>query len=162
MRDSGVSPRAYQNRLLVSLPGEEFERVRPHLVSNALGCKCPLYEAKKRIELVHFIEIVVASLVKTMMNGDAAEVGSIGNEVFVGIPDLFGDKQAPKSVYMRVAGANLKMKAGVFRQVMRRNPSMQSAMLHYAQAFFNQIAQSAACNTFHLLEQRCCRWLLMT
>src|SRR5208282_3573547 len=23
-------------------------------------------------------------------------------------------------------------------------------------------AQSAACNTFHHLEQRCCRWLLMT
>jgi hypothetical protein len=35
-------------------------------------------------------------------------------------------------------------------------------MLHYAHAFFNQVAQSAACNTFHVLEQRCCRWLLMT
>jgi len=35
-------------------------------------------------------------------------------------------------------------------------------MLHYAQAFFNQVSQSAACNTFHLLEQQCCRWFLMT
>jgi len=32
----------------------------------------------------------------------------------------------------------------------------------YAHAFFNQVAQSAACNQFHSLEQRCCRWLLMT
>jgi hypothetical protein len=35
-------------------------------------------------------------------------------------------------------------------------------MLNYAHAFFNQVAQSVACNTFHHLEQRCCRWLLMT
>jgi hypothetical protein len=35
-------------------------------------------------------------------------------------------------------------------------------MLHYAHAFFNQVAQSAACNHFHSLEQRCSRWLLMT
>ena len=35
-------------------------------------------------------------------------------------------------------------------------------MLHYAHAFFNQVAQSAACNQFHSIRQRCCRWLLMT
>jgi len=35
-------------------------------------------------------------------------------------------------------------------------------MLLYAHAFFNQVAQSAACNQFHSLVQRCCRWLLMT
>lgn len=31
-----------------------------------------------------------------------------------------------------------------------------------AHAFFNQVAQSATCNHFHSLQQRCCRWLLMT
>ncbi len=35
-------------------------------------------------------------------------------------------------------------------------------MLRYVHALFNQVAQSAACNHFHSLEQRCCRWLLMT
>ena len=35
-------------------------------------------------------------------------------------------------------------------------------MLQYVHAFFNQVAQSAACNHHHGLEQRCCRWLLMT
>jgi CRP-like cAMP-binding protein len=39
---------------------------------------------------------------------------------------------------------------------------MQTVMLRYAHALFNQVAQSAACNHFHTLEQRCCRWLLMT
>jgi CRP-like cAMP-binding protein len=35
-------------------------------------------------------------------------------------------------------------------------------MLRCAHAVFSQIAQSAACNHFHLIQQRCCRWLLMT
>jgi CRP-like cAMP-binding protein len=159
---SGVSQRAHQNRLLSSLPDEEFERLRPHLAPNALQYKCPLYEANEPIKFVHFIETGVASLVNTMMNGDAAEVGTIGNEGFVGIPVLFGDKQAPTRVYMQVGGASLKMKADLFRAEMERNAYLQKTMLHYAHAFFNQVAQSAACNTFHLLEQRCCRWLLMT
>ena len=39
---------------------------------------------------------------------------------------------------------------------------MQTVFLHYAHAFFNQVAQSAACAHLHPLEQRCARWLLMT
>jgi CRP-like cAMP-binding protein len=162
MLDNEVSPRAHQNRLLASLPYEVYERLRPHVIPTALEFKCPLYEANEPIEYVHFIETGVASLVNTMTNGDVAEVGTIGNEGFVGLPVLFGDKEAPTSVYMQVGGAGLKMKADVFRAEMQANASTQRAMLGYAHAFFNQVAQSAACNTLHLLEQRCCRWLLMT
>jgi len=39
---------------------------------------------------------------------------------------------------------------------------MRVVMLRYVHALFNQVAQSAACSHFHSLEQRCCRWLLMT
>ena len=95
--DGGISPKAHQNRLLASLPDEEFERLRPHLVPTVLGYKCPLYEANAPIAFVHFIETGVASLVNTMMNGDAAEVGTIGNEGFVGVPILFGDREAATS-----------------------------------------------------------------
>jgi hypothetical protein len=35
-------------------------------------------------------------------------------------------------------------------------------MLRCAHAFFNQVAQSAACSHHHNIAQRCCRWLLMT
>jgi len=54
------------------------------------------------------------------------------------------------------------MAASKFRSELARSASMRRVMLHYAHAFFNQVAQSAACNQFHSLEQRCCRWLLMT
>jgi CRP-like cAMP-binding protein len=54
------------------------------------------------------------------------------------------------------------MKASQFAKELARSATMHAVMLRYAHAFFNQVAQSAACNQFHSLEQRCCRWLLMT
>lgn len=159
--DRGASSTIHQNRLLASLTDETHDQLRPYLLHEVLDYKAPLYEANEPIEFVHFIETGVASLITIMMNGDTAEVGTIGNEGFVGIPILFGDKQAPTGAYMQVGGAGLKMKVNRFREAMQRNPLMQRAMLHYAHTFFNQVAQTAACNTFHLLEQRCCRWLLM-
>ena len=159
--DRGASPTAHQNRLLASLTDETHDQIRPYLLPEVLDYKSPLCEANEPIEFVHFIETGVVSLVNTMLNGDTAEVGTIGNEGFVGIPILLGDKQAPTGAYMQVGGAGLKMKVNRFREAIQRNPLMLKALLHYAHTFFNQIAQTAACNTFHLLEQRCCRWLLM-
>jgi CRP-like cAMP-binding protein len=97
-----------------------------------------------------------------MRNGDAVKVGTIGNEGIIGMPVVFGDHQASHSVYMQVAGAGFKMKANLFRQEMQRSASLQRAMLRYGHAFFNQVAQTAACSICHSLEQRCCRSLLMT
>ena len=54
------------------------------------------------------------------------------------------------------------MKASLFKKELARSASMRAVMLRYTHAFFNQVAQSAACNHFHSLQQRCCRWLLMT
>jgi CRP-like cAMP-binding protein len=35
-------------------------------------------------------------------------------------------------------------------------------MLRYTQALITQISQTAVCNRLHSVEQRLCRWLLMT
>lgn len=73
-----------------------------------------------------------------------------------------GERVAPTSVHVQVPGQGLRMKASLFKRALVHSPTMQVVMLRYAHALFNQVAQSAACNHFHSLEQRCCRWLLMT
>ena len=150
------------NRLLGLLPPRDYARLRPHLQPIPLHYRQSLYRAHKPIGFVYFIETGVGSLVNTMVNGQASEVGTIGNEGLVGLPIVFGDDRAPTSVYIQVPGAGLKMKAALFKQELARSASMRAVMEHYAHAFFNQVAQSAACNQFHSIEQRCCRWLLMT
>ena len=97
-----------------------------------------------------------------MANGDVAEVGTIGNEGVVGLPLILQDEESPTSVYIQVPGTGVRMTAVLFRKELARSASMRTVMLRYTHAFFNQVAQSAACNQFHSLEQRCCRWLLMT
>jgi CRP-like cAMP-binding protein len=152
----------HANRLLGLLSPRDYQRLRPHLHRIPLEYKQSLYRASKPINFVYFIETGVGSLVNTMKNGDAAEVGTIGNEGAVGLPILFGDNRAPTSVYVQVPGAGLRMKASLFEKELMQSGSMRTVMLHYAHAFFNQVAQSAACNHYHSLQQRCCRWLLMT
>ena len=150
------------NRLLSLLRPSDYARLRPHLHHVPLTYRQSLYRANKRIEYVYFIETGVGSLVNTMVNGEAAEVGTIGNEGVVGLPFVLGDDRAPTSVYVQVPGSGLRIKAALFKREMARSASMRVVMLRYAHAFFNQVAQSAACNHFHSLQQRCCRWLLMT
>jgi CRP-like cAMP-binding protein len=150
------------NRLLGLLSAKDYGRLRPHLRRIPLGYRQSLYRARQRIEFVYFIETGVGSLVNTMKDGRAAEVGTIGNEGVVGLPLLLDDDRAPTSVYVQVPGAGLRMKAAAFAQELAKSASMRKVMLRYAHALFNQVAQSAACNHFHSIERRCCRWMLMT
>ena len=144
------------------LPANDFDRLRPHLHDVALDYRFELYGAGKPIPFVYFPVTGVASIVNTMMDGSAAEVGTVGNEGMVGLPVILGDTVAPNDVYVQVPGSGLRMPANVFREMLEGSSTMRTVMLHYVHALFNQIAQSAACNSFHTIEQRCCRWLLMT
>ena len=150
------------NRLLGLLPPRDYARLLPHLQRIPLEYRQSLYRANEPIGFVYFVETGVGSLVNTMANGQAAEVGTIGNEGLVGLPIVFGDDRAPTSVYVQVPGAGLRMKAALFKKELAQSASMRTVMLRYAHAFFNQVAQSAACNHFHSIDRRCCRWLLMT
>ena len=79
---------AHVNRLLGLLSSKDYRRLQPHLRRIPLGYRQSLYRAHQRLGFVYFIESGVGSLVNTMANGQAAEVGTIGNEGVVGLPLL--------------------------------------------------------------------------
>ena len=109
-----TDPRA--NRLLGLLTADDYERLRPHLQPIVLDYRKSLYEADKLIEFVWFIESGVGSLVNTMANGDAAEVGTIGNEGLVGLPLLLGDDRAPTAFMSRFRASACRMNGSAVRQ----------------------------------------------
>src|SRR5882762_8837087 len=113
------------NRLLTYLPQEDQERLLHFLEPVVLEYKHPLYNADERIEFVHFIESGVGSLVCTMADGQAAEVGTIGNEGLIGLPVLLGDTRAPSSMYVQVPGRGLRMRAATFREQLEQSPQMR-------------------------------------
>jgi CRP-like cAMP-binding protein len=150
------------NRLLTLLSDDDYERLRPHFSISKLSYRKVLYDARREIRNVYFPIDGVASLVLEMGNGAAVEVGTIGSEGMVGIPIVLGDRHAPSTVYVQVPGRALRMDARVFHQEVKRSPTLHAVLLRYIHALFNQVAQSAACAHLHKVEQRCCRWLLMT
>ena len=99
------------------------------------------------IDYVYFLEEGVASLVNTMRKGTSVEVGTAGNEGMVGLPIVFGDQQSPMNVYMQVPGRGLRLKASTLSGELNRNTRLRTALLHYAHAFFNQVAQSSFLGT---------------
>jgi CRP-like cAMP-binding protein len=153
-------PQSSQNRLLEMMPPSDLARLRPHLHKVTLEYRMELCEANEPIRDVYFPISGVASLVNFMADGFATEVGTIGNEDFIGIPIVLGDTVGPTNVYIQVPGSGLRL--NILKDLLERSTASRTLMLHYVHAFFNQVAQSVACNTAHKIEQRCCRRLLMT
>jgi CRP-like cAMP-binding protein len=54
------------------------------------------------------------------------------------------------------------LKAQVFRQQARLGGPLAGVLLRYAQALMGHTERLTACNAWHTIEQRLCRWLLVT
>ena len=75
---------------------------------------------------------------------------------------LLGADTMPDKVIVQVRGQAMRMKATVLKAEAKRGSVIAQVLYRYLNAFLTQITQSVACNILHSLEQRCCRWLLMT
>jgi CRP-like cAMP-binding protein len=62
----------------------------------------------------------------------------------------------------QIAGDAIVVGAAEFLDVSNAGGHFQAVLMRYAQALMTQIAQGAACNRLHTVDQRCGRWLLMT
>jgi len=111
-----ITPQAAtKNRLLSSLSLDDYELLHPHLEEVELAYRQVLYAPYKPISFVYFFQTGVGSLVNTMKNGAASEVGTIGNEGIAGLPILLGDDRAPTNVYVQVPGRGLRIETSVFQ-----------------------------------------------
>ncbi|HVC97452.1 MAG TPA: Crp/Fnr family transcriptional regulator [Pirellulales bacterium] len=151
-----------QNRLLASLPRNEYRRLHPHLERVSLPLRDILYEANGPIPHVFFPLNGVVSLVIVMEGGFSLEVGTIGNEGMVGTPVFLGSDSSPTRAISQVPGEALRMETKVFEEEMKRGGPLYGLVQRYTQAMINQISQSTVCNHRHSVEKRMCRWLLMS
>jgi CRP-like cAMP-binding protein len=150
------------NRLLATLPEEDFTQFFAALEPIDLSLRQVIQDTGQSIEHVYFVESGVTSVLTIMANGSTIEVGMIGREGMVGIAALLDHEDPPTAhVIVQIPGSALKMPLALCKVAFDQSVAVRTAMLRFASSLLNMSAQTAACNRLHSVEQRCARWLLM-
>jgi CRP-like cAMP-binding protein len=103
----------------------------------------------------------VVSLLSRMENGEVAEIAITGNDGVVGVALFMGGATTTTDATVQSAGFAYRLSGEVSRKEFSRAGPLHDLLLRYAQALFTQMAQTAACNRHHSLENQLCRWLLL-
>lgn len=152
---------ATKNSLLARLSTSDFAQISTDFEHIRLQVHDVIYEAGAEIQYAHFPVSGCVSLVHDAPDG-IVEVGTIGFEGMIGLPLLLHGSSATTRALVQVEGEAYRMTAAALRRIIATSDSISRILLRFALAFFNQVAQSVACNRLHSLEERCARWLLIT
>lgn len=158
---SEIEQLSTRNRLLSNLSASDFAFFAPHLRRTELVFRSTVHAAGEPIVTAVFPEHGYASMLASLEDGDAAEVGMIGYEGVIGLPLLFSTDRSLVEAMVQAGGTALHLPSVIFQQACEERPTVRALMLRYAMAFNVQVTMTAACNSRHVVEQRLARWLLM-
>lgn len=150
------------NRLLNWLSTETRERIERNGRSVQLEATKTLYAAHETITHIYFPHTCYVSSIYSTEDGSTSEVGIVGNEGIVGSNIFFGDRSNPHDTLVQGGGTALRVRADVALSEFHDNKELQGAAMKFSRSLFLQVSQTAVCNSQHSLEQRFCRWLLMS
>lgn len=150
------------NWLLDALSDESYDNLVNDLKPVSFSLGDVVYEAGGHLSDIYFPTTAHISLLYTMINGSTAEMGLIGKEGVVGVALFMGGETTPNRAVVQGSGKALKLAFKAMQREFSRAGEFQKCLLRYTMALIAQISQTAVCNRLHSVEQRLCRWLLMT
>ena len=150
------------NRLLEALPAGEQSRMLARCDNVELNFGDVLCTPRERLSHVYFPTRSFISLVMPMDKSAGLEVALIGNEGMFGVPLALGVDVSGVRAVVQGAGAALRMDAALFCHELERSQALQGGINRYVFVRLSQLAQTAACTRYHVVEARLARWLLMT
>jgi CRP-like cAMP-binding protein len=154
--------RPIANALLAALPRAEYRRVLALLEPVTLTFGDILHEQGEVITHVYFPTDSLVSLLTLVDRHLALEVGLVGREGMVGVAYAMGIGATPFRALVQGTGTAMRMKAPAFRKELAASVALQREVHLYAHSLMAQVATTAACNRFHVVQERLARWLLMT
>lgn len=150
------------NRLLATLPKNEYKRLLPKLKTVNLVLGDELYEPGGTIKYVYFPNDSIISLISELSETSWLEVGMVGNEGMAGLAVFMGVDSSSTHALVQGSGTAMRMSSPAVRSEANQLGSLHRLLHRYSHSLLNQVAQSSACNRFHLVNARLARWLLMT
>ena len=149
------------NKILLSIPNDEYHAIRPYLEYLALPNHLILHEPSEKFKYVYFLNKGLISFIVPMQDGQTVEAGVVGNEGVAGVPAVVGLTRSPVREIVQISGDGFKLKVNTMMSILKSIPEFQMTLTRYAVLQGIQVAQTAACNRLHHIEQRLARWLLM-
>src|SRR5712671_6371945 len=159
---TNTSGKAVANRILLTIPDDEYTAIRPHLEYLALARHDSLHEPNETPRFVYFPNSGLLSLVVVTSDGKTVEAGIVGKEGIVGLASAVGLSRNPLREVVQIAGDGFKMGIVALQNAVKSMPQLQISLSRYAVLHGLQVSQTAACNRLHGAAQRLARWLLMT
>ena len=150
------------NRLLAGLPQKDRQHFLTHCERVVLEFSEVLTEPGEAIRYVYFPTQSFISLIARINQHASLEVGLVGDEGMLGASLILDVDVSPLHALVQGAGPALRMAVEPFRHELARSPALQQTLKRYLYVELGQLAQTAACNRFHVVEARLARWLLMT
>ena len=150
------------NSLLAALPRMEYQRLAAALEPVALIFGQVLHEPGEPFRHVYFPGQSLVSLLTLVDGRSALEIGLVGREGMVGTALALGVDVSPVRALVQGAGVAMRMKSARFLRELGKSLHLQRALYSYTHILMAQVAQTAACNRFHVVQARLARWLLMT
>src|SRR5271154_4302164 len=157
-----VDGKPIRNKVLLTLPDDEYELMRADLMYVDLPSHLSIHEPTENIESVYFPNRGMVSQVVVTKDGRTVEVGVVGNEGYVGAGLAAGLSRSSVREIIQIAGDGFRMMANALERILRSAPQLQVILNRSTGLQGMQVAQTAACNRLHNIEQRLSRWLLMT
>lgn len=150
-----------QNRLLAALPDADWHRWQTQLEPVDLAFGQVLCESGCAPEHVYFPTTDIMSLLYLTADGDSSEIAVVGNDGVVGISLFMGGHATPGRSVVQSAGRGHRLPAQAVKSEVDRSGPVMHMLLRYTQALIAQVAQTAACNRHHSIDQLLCRRLLL-
>ncbi len=151
-----------RNHLLAALPAEVQVRLFPFVELVTLPLGQVMYEAGDKLDYVYFPVDAIVSLLYVMESGASAEISVVGNEGLIGIALFMGGESTSSRAIVQSAGHAYRLKGAKLMEEFNRHGTLLKSMLRYTQSLITQMAQTAACNRHHSIDQQLCRWLLLS
>jgi CRP-like cAMP-binding protein len=153
---------ASNNLLIKGLGARDRQDLLSATESVSLLAGEALSESGRRMTHVFFPIDSAASLIVTGLGHSALEVGLVGREGMLGVPLILGGSNAAFRSVVQIAGRAWRMEAAHFIRQLDGNPALRQRMNRYAHVRLVQIAGAVGCKSFHRVEGRLARWLLMS
>jgi CRP-like cAMP-binding protein len=150
------------NKVLLATPDNEYELMRADLTYIDLPEHLSLHEPTQKIEFVYFPNRGMVSQVVVTKDGRTVEVGVVGNEGYVGAELAAGLSRSSVREIIQIAGDGFRMMGNALERILRSAPQLRVILSRHTGLQGMQVAQTAACNRLHDIQQRLSRWLLMT